>query len=191
MSRQPRAQLLTAAGLLGVCIGLWAYMSTGRELPGDLRAITAARAHPPRGAYFELLLFFGTAGTALVALITVAVAATVVAWSIGLRAAALVAGAAAPAPAPAPSPPAGASYVGLTVGSSGALVKDLQRALVQAGLTLRGGADGVFGNMTRTTLVQFQLSQGREQTGVIGGARSASPCTASAVTESRRCSSHC
>lgn len=95
MSKQPRAQLLTAAGLLGVCIGLWAYMSTGRELPGDLRAITAARAHPPRGAYFELLLFFGTAGTALVALITVAVAATVVAWSIGLRAAALVAGAAA------------------------------------------------------------------------------------------------
>ena len=86
---------------------------------------------------------------------------------------ALVAGAAAPAPAPAPSPPAGASYVGLTVGSSGALVKDLQRALLQAGLTLRGGADGVFGNMTRTTLVQFQLSQGREQTGVIGGADAA------------------
>ncbi len=86
---------------------------------------------------------------------------------------ALVAGAPAPAAAPAPAPAAGASYVGLTVGSNGALVKDVQRALMQAGLTLRGGADGVFGNMTRTTLVQFQQSQGREQTGVVSGADAA------------------
>ncbi len=46
----------------------------------------------------------------------------------------LVAGAPAPAPAPAPAAPkpsAGSSYVGLKVGSTGSLVKDLQRALMQ------------------------------------------------------------
>jgi murein DD-endopeptidase MepM/ murein hydrolase activator NlpD len=63
--------------------------------------------------------------------------------------------------------------VGLTVGSNGQLVKDLQRALMQAGLALRGGADGVFGNMTRTTLMQFQQSQGREQTGIVSDADAA------------------
>jgi murein DD-endopeptidase MepM/ murein hydrolase activator NlpD len=63
--------------------------------------------------------------------------------------------------------------VGLTVGSNGQLVKDLQRALMQAGLTLRGGADGVFGNMTRTTLMQFQQAQGREQTGIVSDADAA------------------
>jgi peptidoglycan hydrolase-like protein with peptidoglycan-binding domain len=82
---------------------------------------------------------------------------------------ALAPGAPAPAPAPAaPAPvPAGASHVGLTVGSTGALVKDLQRALMQTGLELRGGADGVFGNMTRATLTQYQQSQGREPSGVV------------------------
>jgi peptidoglycan hydrolase-like protein with peptidoglycan-binding domain len=86
---------------------------------------------------------------------------------------ALVAGAPAPAPAPTPAPAPGASYVGLTVGSNGQLVKDLQRALMQAGLTLRGGADGVFGNMTRATLMQFQQSQGRKQTGIVTDADAA------------------
>jgi murein DD-endopeptidase MepM/ murein hydrolase activator NlpD len=41
---------------------------------------------------------------------------------------------------------------------------------MQAGLTLRGGADGVFGNMTRATLSQFQQSQGRDATGVVSQA---------------------
>ena len=95
MSRRAGAQLLAAAGLLGACLGLWASMRTGRELPGDLRAITTARANPPRGAYSELLALVGTVGTALVALLTVATATIIVARSIGLRAAALVAGAAA------------------------------------------------------------------------------------------------
>jgi peptidoglycan hydrolase-like protein with peptidoglycan-binding domain len=73
----------------------------------------------------------------------------------------------ASAPAPAPSPAPGASYVGLTVGANGSLVKDLQRALMQTGLALRGGADGVFGNMTKQTLMQFQRSQGRAETGAV------------------------
>jgi peptidoglycan hydrolase-like protein with peptidoglycan-binding domain len=80
---------------------------------------------------------------------------------------------ATPSPAPAPAPAPGASYVGLTVGATGDLVKDLQRALMQAGLTLRGGADGVFGNMTKATLMQFQQSQGRAQTGAVTDADAA------------------
>jgi murein DD-endopeptidase MepM/ murein hydrolase activator NlpD len=64
----------------------------------------------------------------------------------------------------------GAPYVGLAVGASGQLVKDLQRALMQTGLTLRGGADGVFGNSTKATLALFQKSHGREQTGVVTAA---------------------
>jgi peptidoglycan hydrolase-like protein with peptidoglycan-binding domain len=95
---------------------------------------------------------------------------------------ALVAGTPAPAPAPAPTPAPGASYVGLTVGSNGQPVKDLQRALMQAGLTLRGGADGVFGNLTRATLMQFQQSQGREQTGIVSDADAAALSLGSRAT---------
>jgi peptidoglycan hydrolase-like protein with peptidoglycan-binding domain len=86
---------------------------------------------------------------------------------------ALVPAAPASTPASSTAPAPGASYVGLTVGSNGQLVKDLQRALMQAGLTLRGGADGVFGNMTRATLVQFQQSQRREPTGTVTDADAA------------------
>ena len=83
----------------------------------------------------------------------------------------LRAGAPAPtaAPAPAPEDP-GSSHVGLKVGSTGKLVQELQRALMDAGLSLRGGADGAFGNMTKATLQQFQKAAGREQTGVVTSA---------------------
>jgi murein DD-endopeptidase MepM/ murein hydrolase activator NlpD len=75
------------------------------------------------------------------------------------------AGATAPATPAAPSPSSG--YVGLTVGSNGALVKDLQRALMNTGLTLLGGADGVFGNATKSTLILFQRVNGFPQSGVV------------------------
>jgi peptidoglycan hydrolase-like protein with peptidoglycan-binding domain len=75
----------------------------------------------------------------------------------------------APAPKPAPTPPPSpsAKYVGLKLGSNGDLVKDLQRALMRTGLTLRGGADGVFGNATRSTLILFQRTNATPQTGVV------------------------
>jgi peptidoglycan hydrolase-like protein with peptidoglycan-binding domain len=80
----------------------------------------------------------------------------------------------APAPAPAPAPEAaGSGHVGLQVGSTGTLVQELQRALMDAGLSLRGGADGVFGNMTKATLQQFQKAEGRDQTGVVSAADAA------------------
>ncbi|NQY57254.1 MAG: peptidoglycan-binding protein [Ilumatobacteraceae bacterium] len=66
------------------------------------------------------------------------------------------------APAPTTHP-----YAGLKVGASGDKVKELQRALIQAGLNLLGGADGVFGNYTKQTLQQFQRANGLEASGVL------------------------
>lgn len=63
---------------------------------------------------------------------------------------------------------AGASdYVGLAIGASGARVKDLQSALLAAGVTVPGGADGSFGPATQGALKAFQWRSGRPQTGVV------------------------
>lgn len=75
---------------------------------------------------------------------------------------------AAPSAAPAPTPTPSSPYVGLAAGSNGASVKELQRALMQTGLTLLGGADGVFGAATKATLILFQKTNGTPQTGVVG-----------------------
>lgn len=72
-----------------------------------------------------------------------------------------------PAPQPTPAPSAASAYVGLKVGSTGDLVKGLQRALMGTGLVLRGGADGVFGNATSGVLIAFQKTNGLPQTGVV------------------------
>jgi peptidoglycan hydrolase-like protein with peptidoglycan-binding domain len=58
-------------------------------------------------------------------------------------------------------------HVGLKQGSRGDLVKDLQRALMQSGLALFGGADGVFGPATTSTLKVFQKVNGLTQSGVL------------------------
>ncbi len=79
------------------------------------------------------------------------------------------------APTPLPSagstatPPASSSnpYVGLKVGSSGPLVRELQQALQNTGLVVRGGADGSFGNATKTALIAFQSVNGITQNGVV------------------------
>jgi len=57
----------------------------------------------------------------------------------------------APAPAPAVSTPALP-----TVGQRGEPVAVLQRALIAAGLNVRGGADGIFGSATTTALRTYQ-----------------------------------
>lgn len=58
-------------------------------------------------------------------------------------------------------------YVGLTVGASGQLVKDVQQALLDAGINVRGGADGNFGNATKGGLVLFQQQQSIPATGTV------------------------
>lgn len=58
-------------------------------------------------------------------------------------------------------------YAGLAVGARGDKVKELQRALLDTGLTVRGGADGVFGTATKAALIAFQSVNGIQQTGVL------------------------
>lgn len=75
-------------------------------------------------------------------------------------------------PAPvAPDEPTAASepnpYVGLAVGASGQMVKEVQQALIDAGVTVRGGADGIFGNATKAAVSKFQTSNGLGVSGAI------------------------
>jgi len=62
----------------------------------------------------------------------------------------------------APSP-----YLGLAVGANGRLVVEVQRALLAAGVSVRGGADGAFGNATRSALVSYQTAAGIRADGVV------------------------
>ncbi len=73
----------------------------------------------------------------------------------------------AAAAAPAAPTASGNPYAGLKLGAQGDRVKDLQRALMQTGLVLRGGADGSFGAATRSVLILFQKVNGTAQTGVL------------------------
>jgi peptidoglycan hydrolase-like protein with peptidoglycan-binding domain len=72
-------------------------------------------------------------------------------------------GTSTPPVAPAASNP----YVGLTLGNQGPLVKDLQTALIGTGIVVRGGADGSFGNATKSALIGFQSVNAIPQTGVV------------------------
>ncbi len=72
------------------------------------------------------------------------------------------------ATAPAAPVATGNPYVGLQIGAQGDTVKHLQRALMQTGLVLRGGADGSFGAATKSVLTTFQKTNGTPQTGVVG-----------------------
>ncbi len=58
----------------------------------------------------------------------------------------------------------------MTIGARGENVKILQRALIAAGITVRGGADGVFGAMTAAALTGYQQAKGLPATGVLDDA---------------------
>ena len=77
----------------------------------------------------------------------------------------------APATPAAPAAPTATAssnpYVGLAVGAKGDMVKGLQSALMDTGLVVRGGADGIFGNATKSSLLAFQGINGIPQTGVL------------------------
>jgi len=57
--------------------------------------------------------------------------------------------------------------VGLRAGALGNTVKQLQQALLTAGVEVRGGADGIFGPATAGALRAFQTSQGLPATGEV------------------------
>jgi peptidoglycan hydrolase-like protein with peptidoglycan-binding domain len=81
--------------------------------------------------------------------------------------------AAAPAAPAAPPAPAGSPLVGLAPGSTGLNVKALQQRLLDLGVTVRGGADGLYGPATANALKQFQISQGLTATGKVDEATAA------------------
>ncbi len=91
--------------------------------------------------------------------------------SLGLGGAALspAAPAATPDTAAAPTPPPTSSnaFVGLSTGARGDLVREVQEALLATGLVVRGGADGIFGPATRSSLIAFQGFNRLDQTGVV------------------------
>lgn len=71
------------------------------------------------------------------------------------------------APEPSPAAPASSEFVGLSNGQRGDAVKRLQQALLDAGVDVRGGADGIFGNATQTALSGYQASVGLATSGVV------------------------
>ena len=64
--------------------------------------------------------------------------------------------------------------LGLKYGALGNTVKQLQQALIDLGVTVRGGADGIFGPATIKAVKEFQTSQGIEATGKVDEATAAS-----------------
>jgi len=59
---------------------------------------------------------------------------------------------------------------GLKSGALGDTVRSLQQALAKAGVSVRGGADGIFGPATTQALKSFQQSQGLNPSGVVDDA---------------------
>ena len=66
--------------------------------------------------------------------------------------------------------PAPRQFVGIRQGDRGAEVKAVQQALIEKGITVAGGADGVFGPATRSAVTTFQAQQGLAQTGLVDDA---------------------
>ena len=79
-------------------------------------------------------------------------------------------------------PSASNPFVGLQYGSIGADVKALQTALMGAGISLRGGADGVFGTATQAAVKEFQASQGLSQTGKVNSKTASAISSGAKVT---------
>jgi len=71
-------------------------------------------------------------------------------------------------------PSEGESYGSTTgygvYGEGGSRVLSLQTALTQAGITVRGGADGWFGSATSAAIMKFQRREGLQVTGVVNNA---------------------
>ncbi len=65
------------------------------------------------------------------------------------------------------------ALTGLKAGALGNTVKQLQQSLIDAGIKVRGGADGIFGPATADALKAFQRSQGLEATGIVNSATAA------------------
>ena len=63
--------------------------------------------------------------------------------------------------------------VGLRPGALGESVAALQRRLLDLGVSVRGGADGIFGPATSTAVKAFQTDRGLEESGIVDDATAA------------------
>jgi murein DD-endopeptidase MepM/ murein hydrolase activator NlpD len=62
----------------------------------------------------------------------------------------------------------GAGVLGFAAyGERGGRVTTLQRALINAGITVRGGTDGIFGSGTAAAVIAFQRAKGLPASGVV------------------------
>ncbi len=59
------------------------------------------------------------------------------------------------------------SFVGLRIGTRSSAVREMQLALIQKGITVPGGADGIFGPATETALKTFQKKNGLRTSGTL------------------------
>jgi peptidoglycan hydrolase-like protein with peptidoglycan-binding domain len=73
--------------------------------------------------------------------------------------------------------------VGLRAGALGNTVKQLQQAMIAAGITVRGGADGIFGPATAEALRAFQTSQGLSASGSVDKATASALANPKAVVK--------
>jgi peptidoglycan hydrolase-like protein with peptidoglycan-binding domain len=72
--------------------------------------------------------------------------------------------------------------LGLQLGASGDAVKTLQRTLVQAGVQVRGGADGKFGLATQGALKQYQQLAGLATSGIVDAPTASALASGRSVT---------
>ena len=75
---------------------------------------------------------------------------------------------------PADTAPSADAAVGFAVyGERGDRVRSLQQALVDRGITVRGGVDGLFGSATSAAVMNFQRTQSLRVTGIVDAATAA------------------
>jgi peptidoglycan hydrolase-like protein with peptidoglycan-binding domain len=76
----------------------------------------------------------------------------------------------APAPSGGTPPAASSGYVGLKIGARGAAVAAVQRAILNLGWHVPGGADGIFGTATQSVVMLVQRTNGIAASGEIDAA---------------------
>ncbi len=76
------------------------------------------------------------------------------------------------------------ALLGLAVGARGDAVMTLQRALIAAGVSVRGGADGAFGSGTKTALMSYQQANGLAASGTVDEPTASALASGKTVTAS-------